>query len=987
MKKNWNGLCMKHCNKSELILRMKLLTFILFVSVASVAANGYSQQIKFTMSFEDVTVRQVFQEIEQNSEFIFLYSEKSVDLNRRVEVSAENKDVDFILNQIFKGTNNYYEINDRQIAVMLKKDEGVPGKPTNNSTKELLQPQKINIKGQVSDENGELLPAANIIEKGTTNGTTTDVDGNFSLEVSNPDAVLLVSFIGYINQEVELNGRNSVSIVLEKKENQLDEVISTGTNRTSMTVLETSYATSVMTPKDMERESAGMGVIDMLKGVPGLYGQPSGGELGSSLSPRGMASDFFSYISLQEDGLPVQYGGIYNEFQVRNDLTFDRVEVIRGGPSGIFAVNGAGAIVNFISRMPEGDPSGKLRLSVTDYGTTKGEFVYGGKLADKWYGTIGGYFREGRGIKPRGYTNQMGGQIRAKIKREIEGGAISFAVKLIDDATPLYMTVPTKLDASGTLSPIPGFDGQTQALAGTQTRFAFMRDGMGMSRDPGNGLEYDMANGIHSKTTQFSFKFEKEINEHFSMSNHSRVSRLSHIQTDFRNGGGNESIVKVSEHIAAHEEDYLNAIGNGATAIELRRNIDGVLLNDNSNGNGLVAPHTMLADGSSRNVVINDFKFNIKAGGHFITLGNLYMNTTMQNYGAEQKVLVDITENANVIDIVGVDDAGNEVGKYTVDGVLPNSTYVIKGGSETQSISFIVNDEYQVNDNLKIDAGIRFEKINYGLDGINPDTWSGNLYQKRSFNDAAWTIGGNYKLNENNAVYARYASGFDFGRRMWDHWGSRVTDIKLAKLAFSEVGFRHNGDVFAGAITLFRSINKDVPKVVGFRNESILIDNIANGVEFQGTIFVSPNFNIGASGVIMNSYITGASGEEFGEDAEAVFGNRATRTPNIQLRLTPTLYFAHRKGSIDATIHYIGNSYGDLNNTLEFPGYVLVGTGLHYEVYKNVNLGLQTTNLFNAYGFTEGNPRGNVVDASGAPYVYARPILPRTLLFSMTFDF
>ncbi|MDX1285305.1 MAG: carboxypeptidase-like regulatory domain-containing protein, partial [Draconibacterium sp.] len=690
-----------------------------------------------------VTVREVLQEIEDNSEFIFLYSEKSVDLNRKVTISANNKNVDFVLNQVFEGTDNYFEIHDRQIAIMSKKDK-LPAESIKNKTKPSVLPQKKTINGKVTDESGEYLPGANIVEKGTRNGTTTNIDGEFSIDVSGPDAVLLVSFIGYINQEVAINGRTSVVIKLEKKENQLMEVITTGTNRTSMTVLETSYATSIMTPKDIDRESAGMGIIDMMKGVPGLYGQPSGGEVGSSLSPRGLSSNFFTYISLQEDGLPVQYGGTYSEMQLKNDLTFDRVEVIRGGPSGIFAVNGSGAIINFISRMPEGDPTGRARLSVTSYGTTKGEFVYGGKLAENWYGTIGGSYREGRGIKPRGFTNQQGGQLRAKLKRKIEGGAITLSFKLLDDATPLYHTAPTKMDAAGKLSPIPGYDSQTQALAGPQTRHAYMTDETRWSRKHDDGFPFDLADGIHAKSIQYTLKFEKDLNENISISNHSRVSRLSHIQTDLRNGGGNLSIQKVSDHIANNQENYLAAIGGGATGIELRNLVDGKVLNDNINGNGLVTPYKLLMDGADRNVVMNDFKLSLKFGGHHITLGNLYFNTTHKSRGAEQSMLIDVKENANVIDIVGLDAAGNAVGSYNPNGIMPGSMYSVVGNSEIQSISYILNDEYQVTDNLKIDAGIRYEKINYTLEGI---TFAGsNNYQQRTFNDVAWTIGGNYKL-------------------------------------------------------------------------------------------------------------------------------------------------------------------------------------------------------------------------------------------------
>lgn len=105
---------------------MKLLSFLLFLSVASIASTTYSQQTKFTLNLADVTVEEVLKKIEENSEFIFLYSEKTVDLSRKVKISADSQNINFILDQVFKGTNNYYEINDRQIAILSKKENSTP---------------------------------------------------------------------------------------------------------------------------------------------------------------------------------------------------------------------------------------------------------------------------------------------------------------------------------------------------------------------------------------------------------------------------------------------------------------------------------------------------------------------------------------------------------------------------------------------------------------------------------------------------------------------------------------------------------------------------------------------------------------------------------------------------------------------------------------------------------------------------------------------
>ena len=83
---------------------MKLLTFFALVSMVTATASTYSQQTKFNLTLNNVTVREVFQKIEQNSEFILLYNEKQVDSNRKVDVKAKDETVESILNQIFKGT-------------------------------------------------------------------------------------------------------------------------------------------------------------------------------------------------------------------------------------------------------------------------------------------------------------------------------------------------------------------------------------------------------------------------------------------------------------------------------------------------------------------------------------------------------------------------------------------------------------------------------------------------------------------------------------------------------------------------------------------------------------------------------------------------------------------------------------------------------------------------------------------------------------------
>ena len=225
MKKKRNRQYLNHSGMPKFLLKMKLLTFFIFVSIASVTANSYSQQTKFNMSFENVTVRQVFQEIEDNSEFILLYSEKSVDVSRVVTVNVKNQTVDKILDQVFSGTKNYYEIHDRQIAVMEKGIKELPA----IMQKVLEAEQQKSISGKVTDSSGAPLPGVTVVVKGTTKGTITDQDGKFSFNNIPENSTLVFSFVGMKKKEIKIErAMNSLNVILEEDNIGVDEVVVIG---------------------------------------------------------------------------------------------------------------------------------------------------------------------------------------------------------------------------------------------------------------------------------------------------------------------------------------------------------------------------------------------------------------------------------------------------------------------------------------------------------------------------------------------------------------------------------------------------------------------------------------------------------------------------------------------------------------------------------------------------------------------------------------
>ena len=192
--------------QKRLIRAMKIFLLFAFLTVGSCfASETYSQEASFSINYNNKTVKEVINEIENSSEFIFFYLDKSIDLNRKVSINVENKKIDTILDQLFSGTENNYSISDRQIII--SKKEAPVNTETNQNTR--------TITGVVRDDMGPVT-GANIIVKGTTNGTITDFDGKFTLDNVPANAVLQISYIGYLPQEIEVGNQSALNIVLKE---------------------------------------------------------------------------------------------------------------------------------------------------------------------------------------------------------------------------------------------------------------------------------------------------------------------------------------------------------------------------------------------------------------------------------------------------------------------------------------------------------------------------------------------------------------------------------------------------------------------------------------------------------------------------------------------------------------------------------------------------------------------------------------------------
>lgn len=214
MKNNhsFNALCLKYTLKLKLPLPMRISLILLFAVFLQLSANdSFAQRVRTSLGISKATVEQVLNKIESTSDYVFLYNDNTIQTDRMVTLNAASTKITDILNEVFAGTNVTYAIVDKQIILSTKK-----AAPEQSQQK---------VTGKVKDANGEPLIGVSILVKGTTNGTVTDIDGNFSLQ-ADKGAVLEVSYIGYATQTVTVTGA-PLNLVMKEDSEQLEEVVVT----------------------------------------------------------------------------------------------------------------------------------------------------------------------------------------------------------------------------------------------------------------------------------------------------------------------------------------------------------------------------------------------------------------------------------------------------------------------------------------------------------------------------------------------------------------------------------------------------------------------------------------------------------------------------------------------------------------------------------------------------------------------------------------
>lgn len=195
---------------------MRITTFLLLVCVfCSFAENTHSQNARVSINKKNATLDKVLNEIESQTDYLFIYNNQ-VNVNQKVSVKVKSKPVASVLDDLFKNIEIRYAMEGTHIVLTKNADN-----------MNAVQQQTKKITGTVVDVNGTPVIGANVLVKGTVNGTITDLDGHFTID-ADPTSILNVSYIGYLTKEIAVGDQQSIRIILLEDTKTLDEVVVIG---------------------------------------------------------------------------------------------------------------------------------------------------------------------------------------------------------------------------------------------------------------------------------------------------------------------------------------------------------------------------------------------------------------------------------------------------------------------------------------------------------------------------------------------------------------------------------------------------------------------------------------------------------------------------------------------------------------------------------------------------------------------------------------
>lgn len=336
---------------------MKLTTLLLFVAVFCLhAENTHSQNARITINQKNTQLENILEEIEKQTDYLFVYN-KQVDVNRKVTLRKTDVPLVNVLDNLFNGTDISYAVEGSYIILSIKKAD--------TTGLDKIQQAGRRVQGKVTDTNGEPLIGVTVSLKGSTKGTITNIDGEFSLEVPTNNAVLQFSFISYLSQEMAIDNKNNIHVTLQDDILQLDEVVVVGYGTTKRANLAGAISTADAT---VFQSRPVQNAANALQGqIPGLNITRTSGAPGSS--PNIRVRD----ISSINDGSDVKplilIDGAEGELDMLNPADIENVSVLKDGTAAIYGARAANGVIMVTTK--SGQRNQRTRVSFDAYYSIK----------------------------------------------------------------------------------------------------------------------------------------------------------------------------------------------------------------------------------------------------------------------------------------------------------------------------------------------------------------------------------------------------------------------------------------------------------------------------------------------------------------------------------------------------------------------------------------------------------------------------------------
>jgi len=779
---------------------------------------------------------------------------------------------------------------------------------------------------------------------------------------------------------------------------EIQQVVVTGTASASGTrKIDTSFSITTANEEQL-KQAAPTSTADVLKIVPGVYAESTGGQAGANIEVRGFPSGSDSpFVSIQLNGNPVFPVPVLSFFEgssaFRLDDTIERVEVLRGGPSTIYSVGQPGATMNFIMKRGGDIPEGNLRFTTGTGNLRRVDGVYSGKIAEGWYGMIGGFYRTTNGVRDAGFPADDGGQLSASLTRKLDQGELTLYARSTSDKNAFYTGVPLISSNNGhTISSFPGFNPLTGTLMSNEMRNFTVEAG------PGKTLNYDLGDGRGLSSNLLGAEFQQKFNG-WDVSN-----KLNYFKGDLN------TIAMFTGNNPLSAADYLTqAVGaaNGNAAVLAAAG--GVAATGGSmtytNGSGAVAANQQVVQAGLWAVekklrsFTDEFRVSKEIGNNTVTAGAYIANYSSKDvWYLGNSHLMTATPNASLLDVRL--NNGVVVSNKGTDG---NVNYAPIASYDGDNTAVFIADEWRINDRFKVDAGMRHERqrLSGSVSNLtsadtdnNPLTVYNNgtsmpngSYTALSRTDSAnsFTVGGLYKLSRDASVFVRANQGHTFiyfddmrnaGSQAVLNDRNRVPNPKVTQY---EVGFKTATPLYSAYVNAFFT------DFSGISFQQITTTDIlysisgskGKGVEFE--LAVRP-----LKGLQLQ--LTGDWQDSTYKDNPDIAGKLVQRQPKFQYRFSPSYRIPMGDYALRlyGTYSHIGSRWADQANTQYLPAYNTLDVGILAELSDKLEFRVSGSNLSNELGLTEGNSR--LVGASSGP-INARPIFGRSWEASLNYRF